>query len=106
MPVIGVGCYVEGRGVCRDIVFVDAIKRTDEPVALCYTFARGAAVEGMGLKPDGVVHMVQYIHLAAGASVAERLENPVYLLSEVPGDGVPVTVGILKNPCIPGINPI
>ena len=55
---------------------------------------RGAAVEGMCGEPDGVFHLVKYIQFAALGFGTERFKYPVGSALAMPGDGVPMAVGV------------
>ena len=101
LAIVRIRDYIESNGL-RACLF-KAIKRTDEPLSLLNAL-RGTTVENPSCQPNGVAHIVQDVHFALFAFVAERFEPPWHWLFEAPCDGVPNTIWVgvpnLKIVCV------
>ena len=98
--VLEVECHLSLVGVGHDgevglcLLLVDAVEGADQPVPLNDAVVRGAAVEGVCGKPNGIFNVVEDVQLAALCLVAEGLKHPFGCAVAIPGDGVPVAVGV------------
>ena len=82
-------------------MFVDGIKRADEPITLADAL-RGTSVVDSGMEPNGVFNVTHDMHLAShtrrcGACV--RFEPPWYFgVLEIPCNGIPLaSVIVIPN---------